>query len=232
MIGLLLMTAAAADAQLAVGAYLGMTSTSDTNVSLSQPGDTDITFHDVGWFDESWVNPKYYGFRLTYWMRSSPRWGLVLDLNHAKMYAQLGSTVRVAGVRGGEPVDADEILGDTFDVLAFSHGYNTLTLNGFFRWVSPGADRRLTPYVGFGLGIALPHVEVEVGDSITDEYQLAGPTLQGVGGIDFRCWGGLSVFAEYRLNYANLRADLVDGGSLQVAPWTHHITAGLTFTFR
>ena len=223
---------AVAEAQLAVGAYLGRSSTLDGTVELRQSGATDLTFHDVGWYDESWVNPKYYGFRLTYWMRSHPRWGVVLDFTHAKMYAELDATVRMSGTRDGDPVDRDELLGDTFDVLAFSHGHNTLTLNGFYRWVSPGGDRRLTPYVGFGLCIAVPHVEVEIRQSVTEEYQVAGPTVEGRAGLDIRIWKGLSAFAEYRLNYANLSADLAGGGSIKVTPWTHHFTGGLAFTFR
>jgi hypothetical protein len=31
---------------------------------------------------------------------------------------------------------------------------------------------------------------------------------------------------------APVDADLDGGGSLEVAPWTHHISAGLSFTFR
>ena len=224
-----------AEAQFAFGAYLGKSSTFDSDVRLWQPGGTDLTFHDVGWYDESWVNPKYYGFRLTCWKRNNPRWGFVLDFTHAKIYAELDATVRVTGSREGEPVDTRERVGDTFSELAMSHGHNTLTINGFYRWLSQntsGAARRLTPYVGFGVGIAVPHVEVQTEDSVTEEYQLAGPTLQGLGGLDFRLGWGFSVFAEYRLNYARLDTDLTGGGSVQLAPWTNHFTAGLTFTFR
>jgi lipid A oxidase len=227
-----LLVPAAADAQFAFSAYLGTSSTLDGKVELRQPGDTSLTFHDVSWYDESWVNPKYYGFRLSYWNRNAPRWGFVVDFTHAKMYAELDATVRVTGSREGEPVDGEELLGDTFDSLSISHGHNTLTINGFHRWISAGGARRLRPYVGFGIGIAVPHVEVEIGDSLTEEYQFAGPTLQGLGGVDFRIWNGLSVFAEYRLNYARLDTDLTGGGSLKVAPWTNHLSAGLTFTFR
>jgi len=225
---------AAAEAQFAFGAYLGKSLTFDGNVRLEQPGGTDLTFHDVGWYDESWVNPKYYGFRLSYWKRNSPRWGLVLDFTHAKIYAELDATVRVTGNREGETVDTREFLGDTFSELAMSHGHNTLTINGFYRWISDtgsGGARRLTPYVGFGAGIALPHVEVRTGDSVTEEYQLAGPTLQALGGLDYRLGWGFSIFGEYRLNYASLSANLTGGGSLKLTPWTNHISIGVTFNF-
>jgi lipid A oxidase len=124
------------------------------------------------------------------------------------------------------------VLGDTFDVLSMSHGHNTLTFNGFYRWMSPGSAQKLTPYVGLGLGIAVPHVEVKMGDSVTEEYQYAGATIQGLAGLDLHLWKGFSAFAEYRLNYARLDTDLTGGGSLKVAPWTNHLSAGLTFTFR
>jgi hypothetical protein len=239
--GLLVVTAivvflpAIAEAQFAVGGYLGKSSTFDCDVGLQRPGGTDLTFHDVGWYDESWVNPKYYGFRFSYWNRSAPRWGFVLDFTHAKIYAELDATVRVTGARRGETVDGSQALGDTFSELAMSHGHNTVTINGMYRWVRDnpsGGNHRLTPYVAFGIGVAIPHVEVQTGESVTHEYQFAGPTAQGLGGLDVRIWKGLSVFAEYRLNYARLSTDLTDGGSLKLAPWTNHFSAGLTFTFR
>jgi len=232
---LLAVLPAAAEAQFAFGAYFGKSSTLDSDVRLRQPDGTGLTFHDVGWDDESWVNPKYYGFRLTYWKRNTRRWGFVLDFTHAKIHAELDATVRITGTRGGETIDAREPLGDTFSELAMSHGHNTLTINGFHRWISQnqsGGARRLTPYVGFGAGIAVPHVEVQTADSVTQEYQLAGPTLQGLAGLDFRLGWGFSIFGEYRLNYARLSADLEGGGSLKLAPWTNHLSAGLTFTFR
>jgi len=231
----LALTPAAAEGQFAFGVYLGRSSTLDSDVRLRQPGDTDLTFHDVGWYDESWVNPKYYGFRIAYWKRSTPRWGLMLDFTHAKIYAELAATVRVTGTRDGQPVDDLETLSNTFPELAMSHGLNTLTVNAVYRWLGRNGSRgarRLTPYVGFGIGIAVPHVEVQTGDSVTAEYQLAGPTVQGLGGLDFRIAWGFSIFAEYRINYANLSADLTGGGSLMLAPWTNHLSTGLTFSFR
>lgn len=232
---LLALTPSAAEGQFAFGAYLGKSSTLDCDVRLRQPGDTDLTFHDVGWYDESWVNPKYYGFRLAYWKRSTPRWGLMLDFTHAKIYAELDATVRVTGNREDEPVDAREPISDTFSELAMSHGHNTLTVSGVYRWLTrnrSGDARRLTPYIGFGIGMAVPHVEVQTGDSVTAEYQLAGPTVQGLAGLDVRIAWGFSIFAEYRINYANLSAALTGGGSLILAPWTNHLSTGLTFSFR
>jgi hypothetical protein len=99
--GLLSFTPATAEAQFAFGAYLGKSSTIDSNVQLNQPGGADLTFNDVGWYDESWVNPKYYGIRLSYWNRNAPRWGFAVDFTHAKMYAELDATVRVNGSREG-----------------------------------------------------------------------------------------------------------------------------------
>jgi len=220
-----------ADAQFAFGAYLGKSSTFDCKVELHQPDTTDLVFHDVSWYDESWVNPKYYGFRFSYWNRKAPRWGFMLDFTHAKIYAELEATLRVTGTRQGEAVDGQEILSDTFSELAMSHGHNTVTINGMYRWIpdgAAGAAHRLTPYVGFGSGVAVPHVEVQTGDSVTHEYQFAGPTGQGFGGFDLRIWKDFSAFVEYRLNYASLSAELAGGGSLKLSPWTSHFSIGLT----
>ncbi len=40
-----------------------------------------------------------------------------------------------------------------------------------------------------------------------------------------------AVFAEYRLSYADLAADLGGGGTLETDALTHHVVLGVSFRF-
>ena len=223
-------------AEFVVSAYGGVADTMDADVKLSQPGGTDLTFSNVSWTDESFEGPIYYGLRLNYWFEKSPSWGVCVDFTHAKMYAKLDNTVNVSGTRDGVPVAGAEPLRNTFKELSFSHGYNLLTFNGMYRWFPKGTRDdtffgRLQPYVGLGLGIAVPHVEVEIDGNKTEEYQYTGPAFQGFGGVNFDVYKKLSIFLEYKLTYSDMDADLTGGGSVEVEPWTNHFIFGLSYNF-
>ena len=223
-----------ARAEIVLGAYGGLATSFDGDVTLEQPGGTDLTLDDVSWSDRSFESPIYYGLRLTYWGTSG--WGGALDYTHAKLYADLDDTVDVSGSRAGTPVAGSERVGDTFDALSFSHGHNMLTLNLMYRWGAIGAKGgfldRLRPYAGVGAGVAIPHVEVIVDGSQTDEYQLAGPAVQGLAGIDFSITERVSLFTEYKLSYAHIEADLAGGGTITVDPITNHFVLGVSFKFQ
>lgn len=225
-----------ATAEMFVSGYLGAASTYDSDVELNRPGGTSLTFSDVSWDDDSFSAPPYYGLRIGYWFKNHPNWATAIDFTHAKMYAELDNTVSVSGTRSGVPVAGQERLGDTFEVLEFSDGHNLLTLNGMYRWLNMGTPGqgflyRLQPYVLAGLGIAIPHVEVTVEGDRTFEYQATGLAVQAGGGLDVDITRWLSVFAEYRLSYAEINADLEGGGTFKTEPWTHHITFGVTFSW-
>ncbi len=232
---LVILSTATANAQFAISFYGGLAHTSDADVRLVQPGGTHLTLAGVSWTGESLESPPYYGLRLSYWFGRAARWGLAVDFTHAKMYGELDNSVTVSGHRGGTPVDDTERLGDTFNTLSYSHGHNLLTLNGMYRWFPKGERDgtflgRLQPYAGLGLGIAIPHVETEIDAVVTDEYQLSGPALEGLGGLSFQITRNFLLFGEYQLNYARLEGDLTDGGSLEVKPCTHQLALGLTLS--
>ena len=231
-----LLTGAAAEAEVTVGAYLGKADTRDTSVGLSQPQGTDLTFEDVSWRDESFTGPIYYGLRFTYWLRRSPNWGFGADFTHAKMVAELDKEVAVSGTRDDAPVSGFEPLGDTFEALSFTHGHNLFTATGSYRWFvgseGPGLEgSRWRPYIGLGLGIAVPHVEITVPESETYEYQLVGPAAQGFLGTELSITRRFSFFAEYKLTWADMQPDLVGGGTLEVQPWTNHLVLGALLSF-
>lgn len=220
---------AVALAELDASVYSGFSRSQASDVTLSQPADnTQLVFHEINWNDKSQEQPLYWGLRLTYWFPSSAHWGLALDFTHAKIHADLGQGVRVTGTRQGSAVNATESLATSFNELAMSHGFNYLTVNAVYRWQ---ARPRLKPFVGFGGGLMYPHVEVETGSSYTDEYQLAGWTLAGMLGFNYDLNRAFALFAEYRLSYADIQADLSGGGELRTAVWTQHLNLGVTYHF-
>lgn len=226
-----------ARAEFVLSAYGGAINTMDADVKLSRPRGTDLTFGNVSWTDQSFEGPIYYGLRLNYWFREYNNWGVCIDFTHAKMYARLGDTVDVGGTRAGVPVAGREPLENTFKELSFSHGYNLLTFNGAYRWFPKGSRDhtflgRLRPHVGLGVGITVPHVEVEINGTKTEDYQYAGPAFQGFGGINFDIYRNFSLFLEYKLTYTDMDADLTGGGSIEIKPWSNHILFGLSYTFR
>ena len=225
-----------AGAEMFFSGYLGASSTLDSDVELNRPGGTNLTFSDVSWDDNSFSSPPYYGLRVGYWFKTRPNWAIAVDFTHAKMYGELDKQVSVSGTRSGTPVSGTERLGDTFEVLEFTDGYNLLTLNGLYRWTGLKDSqrafvRRLQPYVLAGIGVAIPHVEVKVNGDSTYEFQTTGLAAQAGGGLDVDIVEWFSVFAEYRLSYAEIEADLVGGGTLKTEPWTHHFSFGVTFSF-
>jgi len=210
--------------------YAGKAWTADATVTLEEPGSR-LEFGKVSWSDESFTSPIYYGIRATHWLGATTGWGVGLDFIHIKMFAGLEDSVAVSGTREGAGVSDTERLGDTFSTLSFSHGHNLLLATGFYRWVPAHGDSwlsRLHPYVGLGLGVSIPHVEVDVAGSSTDEYQVSGPAFQGLAGLEIVVFSRLRGLLEYKLTHAHIGADLTGGASLTVNPWTHQFTFGVS----
>lgn len=217
-------TAQPALAEWRVSLYGGKSITFDADVRFKQPGGTDMTLSDVPWDDESFKSPFYYGARVTYWFNESP-WGLAVDFTHAKMIADTSAVVSVSGTRNGTPVSGTQPVNNTFSNLQLSHGHNLLTGNVMYRWQLD----RFEPYVGVGAGVAIPHVEADVvGGQQTQEYQIGGPAAQGLLGLSVRVWDRFSVFSEYKLSYADVKADLNGGGTFEVKPVTNHFVFGIS----
>jgi lipid A oxidase len=214
--------------------YGGKARTEPSDVTLDQPGGTDLRFERVSWDDESFKPPVYWGARLTRWTESAAGWGAALDFAHAKMSANPAQTVPVSGTRAGAPVSGSDALGNTFSSLSFTHGFNLFTVNALYRWAAwqGGMLSEVRPYAGAGLGIAWPHVEIGVGTQTTAEYQVAGPAYQGLVGLDVKVFGRISLFVEYKLSRADMRVDIAGGGSVQLRPVTQHAIVGASYRFR
>ena len=162
------------------------------------------------WEGRPFEAPPYYGVRVTYWQNAA--WGYGVELNHAKVYA-----------------DDDTLDDNGFDDLEFTDGINLVTLNGYRRWQQEG--RRWTPYVGGGLGVAIPHVDVEIGESETFEYQLTGPAVVWLGGVSYTLNDRWAVFGEYKGSYSMNEAELDGGGTLETDIVTNALNLGLTLRF-
>ena len=65
----------------------------------------------------------------------------------------------------------------------------------------------------------------------TFEYQLTGPAVQALVGVDIAITDHISTFVEYKANYSWHDADLAGGGSLETEIFNNQFIVGLTYTF-
>jgi lipid A oxidase len=203
---ILLFAPAAAKAEFQISGYGGANIANHSDVTLDTPLIPDTTY-DVDWFGDA---------RGTWWLNDfgHPHWGVGIDYTHAKVKADLD----------------DPVVGGAFRTLEFTNGLNTATLNALYR--TP-LNNRFSLYAGVGAGVAFPHVEVRTkpDQGKTFEYQVTGPTVQGLIGINMNLAYGFSAFAEYKANFSWNDADLVGGGTLETDVLTHQFAVGLSYSF-
>jgi lipid A oxidase len=208
------LTAISAAAQVELGFYGGYQTAPHSSVSVRGDSILDDEDFTAGWEGRSFQTPPYYGLRGTWWQ--SETLGFGLDFVHAKVYAD------------------DETLADNdYDRLEFTDGINILTVNVYRRW--PESFAGLTPYLGGGAGISVPHVEVtkssDNGTSETFEYQLTGPAVTWMAGASYPISEQWSVFGEYKGTYSMNKADLDSGGTLETDIITNAVNVGISFSF-
>ncbi|MFN3626173.1 MAG: hypothetical protein ACK4TP_19255 [Hyphomicrobium sp.] len=201
-----------------IGAYTGVPYTYPSPARIQNPGAsgaTDFTVDPVSWYTDPFKSPIYYGARVAQWFTSGKA-GTGIDFIHSKAIAPLDDEANFSGTLDGQPLPARARIRDILSKLEFSHGHNMLLLNGFLRLPSIGA--RVSPYVGAGGGVLLPHTEVELANGSrprTYEYNYAGPAGQALAGVEIRL-SKLSLFVEYKFTYGHYGAPLseVDGSWL------------------
>jgi hypothetical protein len=76
-----------------------------------------------------------------------------------------------------------------------------------------------------------PHAEVTTQSGDTSEYQLAGPVVQGLPGLNVDVVKHIAAFVEYKLSYANPEIDPKGGGDISIEAITHHLVFGLSVWF-
>lgn len=198
-------TVAAAEMELSF--YGGVQSAPHSDVFITN----DVNYPTetrVKWEGRSFDMPPYYGLRATWWASDVVGYGL--DFTHTKVYADAASR------------------GTSFTTLEFTDGLNTLTANAYRRFQPLGGA---TPYVGGGVGLAIPHVEVSNGITKTEEYQITGPAVTLLAGASYPVGERLSVFGEYKFTYSQNEADLDGGGTLTTDIITNAINVGVSFSF-
>ena len=220
-----------ADFQL--GAYGGPAYTMASPLSFSQAGGTDLRFESIAWEGQPFKPPPYYGLRGIVWPANGQQ-GLMLDFTHIKAKAVKDASVEQSGMRDGQPVVPQEPLSATFNKLEFTHGYNILTLNLVRRRAPTVA--KLVAYAGAGGGVAIPHVEVGrtgwPAKTRTSEYQLAGPAVQILGGVEWRFSPHVSLFMEYKLSCSAISGAVKGGGKVETNLCTHQLLAGPAWHLR
>lgn len=209
-------------AEVELSFYGGAQSAPHSEVTIR--GDSSVADRDftAGWEGRSFEAPPHYGLRATYWAPND--WGVGVDFNHLKVYAD------------------DETLAESgLDHFEFTDGLNLLTVNGYRRFPE-ALDGALggalgvvvggaTPYLGAGLGIAIPYVEVEEGEAETYEYQVTGPAAALIAGVAVPVTERLSVFGEYKATYSMNEAELSGGGTLETDIVTNALNLGVSFRF-
>lgn len=196
-------------AEVELSFYGGAQNAPHSDVFISgDPAYPESTF--IGWEGRSFEAPPYYGWRATIWRTAT--FGYGVDFAHNKVYPQDG-----------------ELDGTPFETLEFTDGLNTLTLNAYRRW--PGSWGSATPYVGGGLGVAIPHVEVSNGETETFGYQVTGPAATWLAGASLPITDTWSVFGEYKGTYSQNTADLDGGGTLETDIITNALNVGVSFSF-
>lgn len=199
--------------------YLAQPWYNPSDTHLRRNDGTDITLKDMGWDGDMLMPPIDGGVRYIDWFGPA---GFMVDFLHNKAVARLGKgahgrkladpvieTVETRGTLKGNPAPDKLKLTELFDRFEFTHGQNMLLFGGVIRF--SGLSPRIRPYVGFGMGFAVPHVEVwfkdETRDNRTNEYQYAGPAASAIAGIEFR-FGRMSYFLEYKTSWASISGDL------------------------
>lgn len=199
-----------AAAEVELGFYLGIQTSPHSRASGVNPDGG--TFDQlIEWESEGFELPPYYGIRGTWWRNE--RFGVGLELTHAKVDAAAADRT-AAG----------------FTDLEFTDGLNIITVNAMYRW--PGQWNALTPYVGAGLGLSVPHVDVRSAGGIeTFEYQLTGPAARLTAGVQYDLNERYGLFGEYQFTYSSNEADLNGGGSLETDIVINSLNFGINLKF-
>ena len=201
-----------------LAAYAGAPHTYPSPVRVKNGKETDFTIDAVHWYARPFKSPIYYGARVARWFAGG-KTGMMVDFIHSKAMARLDEEASFSGKLNGEPLPPRARISNLIKKLEFSHGHNMLTLNGLLRL--PNIGPRVSPYLGAGAGVLLPHTEFElVNGQRTYEYNFAGPAAQALFGLEFRL-SRMSVFIEYKFTYGQYEAPLsrMDGSWLFLDMW-------------
>jgi lipid A oxidase len=213
--------AAPAMAEIEISGYLGVQSVSESTGSGTLPGGTPVS-RKFDWKGNPLDAPIYYGARVMWWTPSDIGFGI--EGTHTKAYAS-DSDLAAVGLNRFE----------------LSDGHNIFTANVMKRWPGVFQGTRFTPYVGAGIGIAVPHVDAMVTGSNhrTYDYEYTGPAVRGIAGMKYDINEKWAVFGEYQFTWSDnditIDADpAVPGqsdGKINAEILTHAVNVGVSFSF-
>ena len=213
--------AAPAAAEMELSFYLGAQGLSESSGSGTLPGGAPIS-RNFNWEGNPFDAPIYYGARAMWWLPSDIGFGI--EGTHTKAYASTADRAAIGVSR-----------------FELSDGHNIITANVMKRWPGAFASQKLTPYVGAGIGVAIPHVDALVpgASNRTYDYEVTGPALRGIAGMKYDFNDNWAVFGEYQFTWSDnditIDADpLVAGqldGKLSTELLTHAVNIGISYSF-
>jgi lipid A oxidase len=226
----------AAQAEVLLTLYTGVSSTRNTDLRISQPfTDSDATFESVSWRARPFEDAPYYGIAIAIFPGPPARLGGSFDFTHYKMYADTSESLRVHGRWNGSPVDEIAPLDTRIQNLEISHGVNLMTLNLLRRWSYPesrGLLSRFEPQIGVGLGGYGPRAEGSInGISSGADYHWAGEGFQLFAGGEYRFTRHLGIALNAKFDAGKLDIHLQPDARLQTHTRTLHAIGGLTVHF-
>ena len=196
-------------AELELSFYGGYQGAAHSQISGTDPGGAGAFDLVAGWEGKSFSMPPYWGARATWWQENN--WGFGVEITHAKVYADAGTRAATGFTR-----------------LEFTDGLNIVTVNALRSFAPMG---RFTPYLGGGVGLSIPHVDISSAGGTTLGYQLAGPAVMWMAGASYQINDRWSAFAEYKGSYSINSVTLGSGGTLDTNIVTSALDVGFSIRF-
>lgn len=217
----IVLMASPAAAEMELSFYLGWQGVSDSTASGTLPGGAAFS-RKINWDGKPFDMPIYYGGRGIWW--TPQNFGFGIEGTHTKAYASAADMAALGLTR-----------------MELSNGHNIVTVNVMKRWPGAFADGRFTPYLGAGIGAAIPHVDIQVLGAAkrTFGYELTGIALRGIAGMKYDLNDRWALFGEYQLVWSDNDITIdpdptVPGqlpGKMNTEITTHAVNFGISYSF-
>lgn len=217
----LMLMSAPAWAEVELSLYLGVQSVQESTGTGTLPGGAAFS-RRFDWEGRPLENPFYYGGRAMWWTQNN--FGFGIEGTHAKAYSSVADMAAIGVSR-----------------LELSDGHNIITANVMKRWPDAFKGSKFTPYVGAGVGLAIPHVDIQVigASNRTFDFEATGPAVRGIAGLKYDLNDRWALFSEYQITWSDNDITIdpdptVPGqlpGSLDVELITHAVNFGFSYSF-
>ncbi len=215
----LMALASPAAAEFELSFYLGTQSVTDSSASGTLPGGAAFNAN-IDWEGNPFEPPLYYGGRVMWWNDNNIGFGV--EGTHTKAIAP---AFQAAAIGLGR--------------FELSDGHNVFTANIMKRWPGAFNNGRFTPYVGGGIGIAVPHVDAIVAGPAnrTFGFEFTGPAVRGIAGIKYDFNERWAIFSEYQFTWSDNEITLDPvlvgqaPGELNTELLTHAVNIGISYSF-